>query len=147
MFKRNNVYLIFSLSLLTLLGACGVSKEIKWSQPLQNTVWELESISGFTIEDDLRKAPTIVFEQDNKYGGFSGCNTYFGEYSISSANTITLSNAGMTMMACLPGMDTENKYVEMLQKVNGFKVSGHRLELLQDGVPVAFFTVAEKIED
>lgn len=147
MFKKNNVYLIFSLSLLTLFGACGVSKEVKWSQPIQNTIWELESISGFTIEEGLRKLPTIVFENDNRYGGFSGCNTYFGEYSISSANTISLSNAGMTMMACQPGMDTENKFLEILKNVNGFRVAGHRLELLQDGVALAYFTVAEKIED
>ncbi len=147
MFKKNTFVAILSLSLLTLLGACGVSKEVKWAQPLVNTVWELESISGFTAEEGLRKTPTIVFETDKRYGGFAGCNTYFGEYTIEGANKISLGQAGMTMMACQPGMDTENKFVEVLRNVNGFKVSGHRLELLQDDTPVAYFGVAKDLKE
>lgn len=144
---RTVFYAIIMLSLATILNSCGVSKEVKWAQPLIDTVWELESISGFTLEQDLRKTPTIAFEKDNRYGGFAGCNTYFGEYEIKGANKITFNEGGMTMMACQPGMETENKFIEMLREVDGFKVAGYRMELLKGDIPVAYFTISENIQD
>ena len=52
----------------------------------------------------------------------------------------------MTMMACQPGWTQRISFWKHL-KVDGFKVTGHRLELLQDGTPVAYFNVAKDLKD
>lgn len=144
---KSFLFAILAVSLLAFLNSCGVSKEMKWKSPVLNTIWQLESIAGFTTEDGIRKQPTLAFEGQNEYGGFSGCNNYFGTFEITGPNKIKFNEGGMTMMACQPGMNTENAFIDMLRKVDGFQVKGARMELLQGDIPVAFFTVVENLED
>lgn len=105
---------------------------------LVGTSWTLISIPGFDLEQ-TRKPVTLDFGTDNKIGGNAGCNHYGGSYSL-QGEKISFSKIISTKMACLPGMKTENKFMEVLHNANEIAVSGDHLLLMQSGKSLAEFS-------
>jgi copper homeostasis protein (lipoprotein) len=61
--------------------------------------------------------------------GSGGCNRMSGTYK-SSGDRLALSRMIGTMMACEKGMETEKAFMEALGRVQGWRISGRTLALL-----------------
>jgi putative lipoprotein len=78
---------------------------------LSGTAWRAVAVSGAGPVQG--REPTIRFD-DERVSGSTGCNQFFGGYTY-GAGTISLSQIGMTMMACDDAVGTiESAFLEAL---------------------------------
>ena len=113
------IFLIFSCTPMQKSGS------MQKAQPtLVGTSWKMaEKVSG--------KVPTLNFE-DGKVNGNAGCNNFFATVeNMESAGKVSFSNSGATKMMCAD-MSTETSFLNMLPKVNRYKIAGNTLELYQN---------------
>ena len=72
--------------------------------------------------------------------GFAGCNRYFGAYE-KQGSSLTFGPIGATRMACVDGMETEDRFLKMLEQVRSWKLQGQQLLLLDEaGATLASFS-------
>ena len=105
--------------------------------------WQLVELGGRTPPEGAggRRA-TLVFEADTaRAGGFSGCNSYGGTYTLDGAS-LRFGAMAMTRMACDRGMDLEQQYAGVLDRVTGYELAGSELRLLEGSTVVARFNRA-----
>ncbi|MFA6059330.1 MAG: META domain-containing protein [Taibaiella sp.] len=139
-------YLI-ALSVI-LLFSCSVLKNQAQSEPgntnpLKGTGWILSRIPDFELEK-TRKEPSIYFnDSTSRVSGYTGCNGYGASYTL-KGNTIKIGDVLSTKMACMPGMKTENKVINVLGNVDNFSISGDKLTLKQGEKVLAEFTRDKK---
>jgi len=71
----------------------------------------------------------LRFEQDNRYFGNGGCNTFRGAF-VTNENAILFSPAATTMMACPePVAQQEYTFLQTLMSVRSFKRDGTEISL------------------
>lgn len=89
----------------------------------------------------IPERPTISFFGSNEtFSGFTGCNRYSGRYEVADSNTIILKNAAAsTKMVCIGDYD-EDVYLSNLHRVNKFKGTDDKLELLEGDNVILTFT-------
>lgn len=106
-----------------LLSSCGTaSKSVDISGE-----WNVVSVEGKEVTGN----PYIGFDMENgRLYGNAGCNRIMGGVEIDSVNPghIGLTNTGATRMMC-PDMETEQKVLEALNEVAGYKASATGVEL------------------
>jgi heat shock protein HslJ len=86
--------------------------------------WKVEEIGGRGVIDESEAS--IAFDPDGSLHGNSSCNRFFGSFAL-TAEGLTISDTGGTMMACDPGsMDQEQRFLSALEQVR-------RFEMLPDG--------------
>ena len=106
-----------------LLSSCGTaSKSVDISGE-----WNVVSVEGKEVTGN----PYIGFDMENgRLYGNAGCNRIMGGVEIDSVNPghIGLTNVGATRMMC-PDMETEQKVLEALNEVAGYKASATGVEL------------------
>ena len=106
-----------------LLSSCGTaSKSVDISGE-----WNVVSVEGKEVTGN----PYIGFDMENgRLYGNAGCNRIMGGVEIDSVNPghIGLTNIGATRMMC-PDMETEQKVLEALNEVAGYKASDTGVEL------------------
>lgn len=88
-------------------------------------------------KDAMHKAekPSISFYGLNEtFSGFTGCNKYSGRYKITGNKILLLDGAASTKMVCIGEYD-EQEYLNSLKRINSFRASNGRLDLM-DGVDV-----------
>jgi len=100
---------------------------------LEGTSWELVSYraENGTVMPVLNNTEvSLRFENESRITGSAGCNSYFGQYSI-SGNTLAVSQLGSTEMYCTePGvMDQESRYLTVLGSVAAFTLENDQLAL------------------
>ncbi len=122
-----------------LLSACAEPSEEAAADPTE-FAWSLES---GTLNDEeipiVEDHPiTLVFDEES-VGGASGCNTYFGGYTI-EGTSISFTDMGSTMMACEPAevMDSEVMYLAAMAEVTEFSATVESLTLTGEGVQLNF---------
>ena len=89
--------------------------------------WNVVSVEGKEVTGN----PYIGFDMENgRLYGNAGCNRIMGGVEIDSVNPghIGLTNIGTTRMMC-PDMETEQKVLEALNEVAGYKASATGVEL------------------
>ncbi|MFY0713413.1 META domain-containing protein [Seonamhaeicola sp. NFXS20] len=76
---------------------------------------------------------TISFNDSTKQvSGFSGCNRFFGSYTIKN-NTIKLGPLASTRKMCMPKLNSvESKLLDALTKANHFTIKNDTLILLEE---------------
>lgn len=79
-----------------------------------------------TLESDR---PNIIFTQDGTFHGSTGCNRYFGEYSVDGNGIKIKDNMGMTRMLCLEADEQERILSEQLPYISAFSVKDDKLIL------------------
>jgi heat shock protein HslJ len=139
-------YLI-SLSIIVLFSCSAMKKQGKSkpgnSNALKGTGWVLSRIPDFELEK-TRKEPSIYFnDSTSKVSGYTGCNGYGASYTL-KGNTIKIGDVLSTKMACMPGMKTENKVMNVLSSVDNYSISGDKLTLKQGEKVLAEFTRDKK---
>ena len=106
-----------------LLSSCGTaSKSVDISGE-----WNVVSVEGKEVTGN----PYIGFDMENgRLYGNAGCNRIMGGVEIDSVNPghIGLTNIAATRMMC-PDMETEQKVLEALNEVAGYKASATGVEL------------------
>ena len=106
------------------------------SQKLEGPTWQLVSF-GLT-RMAVPKGASITFK-DGQYNGNGGCNGVGGNYKL-NADSLILSAGFSTMMAC-PELNLEHKYMQVLERVDSYKIEGDTLDLETDGRSVLRFKI------
>ncbi|RIJ34080.1 META domain-containing protein [Pontibacter oryzae] len=133
--------LSFLLVTLWLGSGCTVqNKDLAGEvESIKDAYWSLVSLEGQDMQQPQNtKTAFIRFqERDDDVHGFTGCNKFFGKYEANEKNLV-LSELGTTRMAC-PDMEQENKFLEVLGRVDSYRLSDNILTLYARGKAVATF--------
>jgi heat shock protein HslJ len=135
----------FAMAVLFMiaLAACsptGSDGEPEPGVDLTDTSWVLNE---FGAEDSLTAVlpnTTITLNfTDGQISGTSGCNSYFGDVTV-KAETISISQIGSTMMACLDEgvMAQEAEYTAALTEVTSYTLAENQLTLQYEGGVLIF---------
>ncbi len=112
---------------------------VEASPALTGRDWMLMRLEGEEVAplSDGRR-PNLHFEADRVHG-FAGCNRLTGGYRADGA-ALDFAQLAMTRMACAEGMDLEQRFSAVLERVTGYELAGARL-VLRDagGEPLAVF--------
>ncbi|MBT2564862.1 META domain-containing protein [Pedobacter sp. ISL-68] len=127
-------HLIFCGMLLLLLSSC---KEKLDPASFTNTKWELTSLPGLNLPTTAKA--TLNFADSLKISGKSFCNNYGGQGEIAD-NKITVKNVFGTKMFCQETDAAERAYLHALNQVNGAKITGNKLHLLDGDKTLLVFT-------
>ena len=86
------------------------------------------------------RSPHLILNVEaHRAGGAGGCNGIMGKYEL-DGDRLRFPGMAATRMACKNGMDTEKAFLDALNRVTNWKITGHTLELLDgDGRVVAEF--------
>lgn len=100
------------------------------SNPLTGTNWELQSITGFQLEENMQKPASLGFSDTAmRVSGKGGCNGFGGDYTL-KGNTLKFGEMMSTMMYCEHGSKTEKAYLKALAQVDAYKTEDGKLYLL-----------------
>lgn len=121
---------LFSLLLLGLLAAGCASTGAAGSTPASviGPTWRLVA---FGDERPAVSSATLTFGSDGRVSGSTGCNHFFGQYTLAPSGALTLSGVGSTRMACPgPAMAQEGRFLAALNAATQVVVDGGRLTLV-----------------
>ena len=136
-------FAIAVLAALLVSAACGGASVGTPSQPIAPVdpagAWQLVAgtVDGqpLALRDD---APVTLEVDGSQVNGRSGCNSYFGQFTLVGGK-VTLGNLGGTEMACEAGIMTlETTYLQALGRVEAARMDGATLVLSGSGVELRF---------
>lgn len=136
-------YVITLFAVLLLAGCAGSpitgSSGDVVAMPLTNTYWQLVSIAGEPVpETSIEQKAHILFLDDGRVSGFSGCNQYMGDYQVTGENLL-FDSMSSTLRAC-PDNLTEKMLFAAFAKTVGVNLEGIELRLLGEaGEELAVF--------
>lgn len=96
---------------------------------LENTYWKLVSLNGtpiLIIED--QREPHLILKQGDRVQGFSGCNQFMGQFGLKD-NRLQFGPIATTMRACMPSIDYEHRFLQLLQGEVNWSIDGEQLNL------------------
>ncbi len=113
---------------------------------LQGTYWKLDTLNGKAIKTaaEQKQVHFVLHAQDSKVVGFSGCNKFFGQYSVDGkTDEFKFSPLMSTQMACSDQEFNENEFLGALSKTSKYKVNGQKLSFItaEDKVLATFSAV------
>lgn len=99
--------------------------------PLRGTDWKLVQLEGKPVEAaDRQREPHLLFATETqRVSGSGGCNRIMGGFDL-DGDTLHLPQMARTMMACLSGMERENRFLQSLGKVARYRIGDGHLEML-----------------
>lgn len=97
---------------------------------LTDTYWKLIEIEGAPagLGAGDREPFMVLGGLDSRVSGFGGCNQFMGGYAQSQSELI-FSRLASTMMACIDGMDLEQRFLGALEQVSRYLIDGEQLML------------------
>jgi heat shock protein HslJ len=109
-------------------GSCGRAAD---NHPLRGTNWKLVRLGEAPVEVSAGQAePQLVFASDAlQVSGSGGCNRFTGGFTV-EGDRVHLGPLAGTMMACVNGMEQEQRLLKSLSRVERYRISGQQLELL-----------------
>jgi heat shock protein HslJ len=111
------------------------------TESLENTYWKLIRLGDapLALAPRQREPHLILNSATQRVGGSGGCNHLGGRYEL-KGDRLSLDSLVTTLMACNEGMETEQAFLEALQRVSRWRIVGQQLELVdQAGDVVAHF--------
>ncbi|WP_172202381.1 META domain-containing protein [Niveibacterium sp. COAC-50] len=108
---------------------------------LQETYWKLTRLGEAAVvaSERQREAHLILHKDNQRVSGSSGCNRLLGGYTL-DGEQLSFGNMGSTMMACVEGMEQEQRFLAALQQVARWQIKQGQLTLLDaSGKPLARF--------
>ena len=128
--------------MLLLASGCTVqnANQTVESDSILDTYWTLLSLEGQDVQRPQNTQTAFVRFEEGKtrVHGFTGCNRFFGRYEEGDQQSLKLSDLGSTRMAC-PNMDQENQFMDVLSRVDRYRIAGKMLTLYANGTAVATF--------
>ncbi len=128
--KFNKLIITLSLFATLLISSCNeVKSPTSKVATLANTSWKLVTMNGNPMRKGKR-AITLNFSE-SRASGFSGCNQYFSDYTVSNGNDIKFAMMGSTKRGCFPINITkrEQRYLATLGATRSFRDRGDHLIL------------------
>lgn len=110
--------------------------------PLRNTYWKLTHLDDTPTRTAARQreAHLIFAAHKQRVSGSGGCNRIMGGFEL-AGDKLHLGQMVATRMACLDGMEQEQRFLKALGDVEHYRIDGSQLELLdRSGEVVARFT-------
>jgi putative lipoprotein len=97
---------------------------------LSNTYWKLAELDGQPVALGAggRELHMVLTSEHYRVRGFSGCNRFTGGYEVDGSQ-LHFKELATTMMACMEGMQQEQRFLESLGRVMRFSISGDSLAL------------------
>lgn len=143
---KKSLTLLLGVATIALLAAscCPCRKASNRNHlPLLSTEWSLVQMDGRNITSLFtpEEAPRLVLGAEGSFGGFAGCNSMGGEYSMTPsealsqrdiAGKIAFANIMSTKRYC-PNDQVEMALFKFLSEVDAFTIEGNRLFLFDDG--------------
>lgn len=133
-----NILLPLCLLFVVLLSCATANKA---HQALSGN-WQLSLFTGGDksfAETFGQRRPQISFNASQKQvSGTTGCNRFFGPYTLNNNQLSFGSNLGLTKMAC-PDYD-EQVFLTALQQVTNYRITNNQLELLAGDAVLMTFT-------
>lgn len=124
-------------SLLLILGAffplaCAAPPHAPMRCALTDTDWTLVRLADRPLRPlaTERAAHLVLHAEGQRVSGSGGCNRLLGQFA-QEGQALHFARLGRTMMAC-PGLDDEQFFLDTLDKVRFWRITGARLELLDD---------------
>ncbi|MEY1660832.1 META domain-containing protein [Isoalcanivorax beigongshangi] len=104
---------------------------------LTNTYWKLTQLDGAKLPGESASEPHLVLagaEDDGalRAHGSLGCNRFFAAYELGDQHALRFAGVGATMMACIDGMATEQRYRSLFEQVRSYRLEGELLRLFDD---------------
>lgn len=121
-----------------LLVACGKATA---ETPLRGTYWKLVRLGDSEVAaPGKRREAHLVFAADElRVAGSGGCNRITGAFEL-DGHRLHFGRMAATMMACPDAMDLEQQFLRALEGVQGYRIRGRELELLDaTGAVIARF--------
>ncbi len=109
-------------------------------------VWILQTLEGeeASLGSGGRAIELQMNAAESTAAGFSGCNRYSGGFSSDGRSThgtaIKFGPMAGTMMACAEGGELEQRYLQVLGRVDAYRMEGETLAFMSDGDTIATFT-------
>lgn len=122
-------------------------KPTEGSPSLRDTYWKLVQIEDRTITPaDQQQEANLTFQTEvSRIVGSGGCNRLAGTYAL-DGHSLRIQGIASTRMACMRGMETESRFLRMLEQVRSWKIGDRQLQLNdEDGKPLVRFTAGEAI--
>ena len=107
---------------------------------LTETYWKAVELNGEAVRmnEGAREAHLVLKQSDSQVKGFSGCNNFFGTYTLEK-DTIHFGPLASTRMAC-PYMEQEARFLKALSETDRFQIEGESLSFFnEDGALVLEF--------
>jgi heat shock protein HslJ len=106
---------------------------------LEGTHWKLIELGGKAIMSEAKKAELVLDATQKRAAASAGCNSLAGRYEVGK-DSLHFSQIVGTRMACMdPLMQQEQALIDALQSTTGYRISGAKLELLQQNKVLARF--------
>jgi heat shock protein HslJ len=136
--KKIIALILVSISTLT---ACNMMKKNQSADKLTGT-WELNYITGVRIAFNglyPNAKPNLNFKAPfTEVNGNTSCNGFSTKLELNGNKMIISQPGAMTMRHCEG--EGEQRFIQMLKKVNAYTVEGNTLTLLENELPVMKFT-------
>ncbi len=131
---------LLSLLLLgALVGGCATTGGASGaSSAVVGPAWQLVAIGG----GQLPGVPyaSLTFGADGRFNGTTGCNRFFGTYTLAPGGALSLSDLDSTRMGCPPDpMAQETGILGLLNRADRATVDGRRLVLSAGTTPLLTF--------
>ena len=121
---------LFSVLLLGVLAAGCASTRAPGGLP-GSPVGPTWRLVAFGDDRAAVSGATLTFGADGRVSGSTGCNRFFGQYTLAPSGALALSQVGSTRMACPgPAMAQEGRFLAALGTATQAVVDGGRLTLV-----------------
>lgn len=143
--KRNQL-LIILFCLLVSLCSCKSIEQKGEVLSLENQEWTLIELNGVSTENEILidKNPYINFSADKRVSGYSGCNSFSGNYGLRDGKEMHISGLISTRRACLDN-GLESKLFKAVELIAEYNIAGNQLILKdKNGNSIAKFEVSKK---
>ena len=137
MFKKLAVlgFGLAALAFALVVAGCANCRHAERDRQITGITWQLDlsSLKGVQNPSEKPMRPiTLLIAADGKVSGCAGVNRYFGTAVVDEAEEdLKFPPLGTTRMAG-PGMNYETAYLQMLAKVEEYKITGDLLTLYGD---------------
>jgi len=116
-----------------------VCPEQSTPERIQNLVWRLSTVSQIAVPQKLNIR--VLFADDNRLYGFSGCNNFNASYQQKD-NLLRVLPVAATRKSCADGNFYEQQFTRQLQLADRVEVTQQKLRLLRDNKVIMEFLPA-----
>jgi len=127
----------FSILLAVAVTGCVTSPKTSSAPPatasndgaITEKYWKLVELGGQPIKPGPNDTYITLKTDGNRLIGSGGCNRLTGSYELGDRNRVRFSQIALTRMACMEGMDTEQRFMDVLEATDNYTVNGDTLVL------------------
>lgn len=109
---------------------------------LTNIRWELLQPDNDEVDSSTNqnKVHLMLNSTDNSITGFSGCNLFYGFYSVESENRISFSRISTSNLSCADEELNEEQFLQKLETTTHYSINEETLTLKTEAGNLILFT-------